>query len=81
MSINMKRAGKKSRRFTITEAARELKVSRQAIHEAIKRGELEAKWGKIVQVKTTVTEGWQIPARSLNDYEVSLHQQKRGKKT
>lgn len=63
--------------FTITEAARKLRVTRAAVHEAIKRGKLNATWGKFIQV----TEGWRISPGSLHDYEVSISHQERGKKT
>lgn len=65
------------RYFTITEAARKLKVTRAAVHEAIKKGKLTATWGKFIQV----TEGWRISPESLHDYEVSFSHQERGKKT
>ena len=65
------------RHFTITEAAKELRVTRAAVHGAIKRGKLKATWGEFVQV----AEGWRITPESLHDYEVSLSHQERGKKT
>src|SRR6266576_2591821 len=58
---------KKPTSYTITEAAKKLGVKRQAIHEAIKKGRLEAERGKISHtriVKTTVV-GWKIDAKSL----------------
>lgn len=61
--------------YTITEAAKKLKISRQAVHDAIKRGLLEAEKGEIVQ---TV---WLIPAKSLKAYRVSGVHQRVGKKT
>jgi len=72
----MKRSPQK-RHFTITEAAKELRVTRAAVHEAIKKGRLKATWGEFVQV----AEGWRITPESLHDYEVSLSHQERGKKT
>jgi len=63
--------------YTITEAAKKLKVTRAAIHEAIKKQKLSAAWGKFLQV----TEGWKISPESLHDYEVSSSHQERGKKT
>ncbi len=72
----MKRAGKKTH-YTITEAAKELGVTRAAVHEAIKKGKLRATWGEFVQI----AEGWRITPESLHDYEVSLSHQERGKKT
>jgi excisionase family DNA binding protein len=73
---------RKKRFFTITEAAKKLGVKRQAIHEAIKKGRLEAKRGKITHtriVKTTVI-GWKIDAKSLDGYRVSNAHQQAGRK-
>lgn len=75
----MKRPPKK-RYYTITEAAKELGITRQAVHGAIKRGLLEAQKGQITQVIQIRTvkrklRGWLIPIKSLNAYRVSdLHQ-------
>ncbi|HXF75906.1 MAG TPA: helix-turn-helix domain-containing protein [Methylomirabilota bacterium] len=71
--------------YTITEAAKKLGISRQAVHDAIKKGLLEAEKGKFVQVieiKRTVR-GWHIPAAELEAYRkrLSLSHQERGKKT
>ena len=41
---------KKQTHFTISEAAKKLGVTRAALHEAIKKGRLDAKWGETVQV-------------------------------
>jgi len=68
---------KPKRYYTITEAARKLKVTRAAVHEAIQRGRLEATQGKIIQI----TKGWRIPPTALNHYRVSLLHQWVGKKT
>ncbi len=71
------------RSYTITEAAKKLNVSRQPVHEAIKRGFLDAEKGKITQeriIKVTV-QGWKIPAKSLDTYQVSLLHQRAGKMT
>lgn len=65
--------------YTITEAARKLKITRAAVYEAIHKGRLEAEEGKIVQVK--VARGLRIPAKSLSAYRVSLLHQWVGKKT
>ena len=73
---------KKPKAYTITEAAKKLGVSRQAVHEAIHKKQLKAKRGKIVQtriVKTTVV-GWTIDPESLEDYRVSALHQTAGKK-
>lgn len=72
----MKRARKKAH-YTITQAAKELGVTRAAVHEAIKKGKLKATWGEFAQV----AEGWRITPGSLHDYEVSVSHQERGKKT
>jgi len=42
---------KKATSYTITEAAKKLGVKRQAIHEAIKKGRLEAERGKITHTR------------------------------
>jgi hypothetical protein len=61
--------------FTITQAAKKLGISRQAVHEAILKGQLEAEKGEIVQ---TV---WLVPSTALKAYRVSLSHKQRGKKT
>jgi len=68
---------KAKRYYTITEAARKLKITRSSVHEAIRKGRLEASRGKIVQV----TEGWRISPTSLKHYRVSALHQWVGKKT
>jgi len=75
------------RSYTITEAAKKLKVSRQAVHLAIKKELLHATEGpikvKIVQVRTVTTKGWRISASALEDYHrrLSPSHQERGKKS
>ena len=64
----------KKKTFTISEAAAALGVSRQAVHEAIKRGLLKARQGKIVTI------GWLIPEQALKAYKVSVSHQKRARK-
>jgi hypothetical protein len=78
----MKRSPRK-RHFTITEAARELGIRRQSIHEAIRKGRLEAERGYVEVVRTVKTNmrAWRIPAKSLDAYRVSLLHQELGKKT
>ena len=80
----MKRAYKKTR-YTITEAARALGVTRQAVNLAIKRGDLEGQKGKITQVRTikVTVRGWRIPVKSLEAYRSRLSElhQWVGKKT
>lgn len=79
--MNMKRARKKTT-YTITEAAKELGVTKAAVYKAIKQNRLEAARGKIVQVKTVkvTIRGFRIPAKSLDAYRVSLLHQWVGKK-
>jgi excisionase family DNA binding protein len=60
--------------YTITEAAKRLGISRQAVHEAIKKGLLEAEQVEVVQSV------WQIPAQSLKTYRVSQSHKQRGEK-
>lgn len=66
---------KTKRYYTITEAAKRLRVSRPAVFEAIKEGRLKA---KLAEIRTRV---WQVDHESLQQYEVSLSHQVRGKKT
>lgn len=78
-SAPMKNPNRK-RLYTITEAAKELGVTRAAVHRAIKQGRLDAERGEIVRVITTRTKGWKISRKSLTDYRVSLLHQWVGKK-
>jgi predicted XRE-type DNA-binding protein len=61
----MKKPAKK-RYFTITEAADELGLTRQGVHDLIRRGILRASRGKIVHIK--IVQGWKIPAKALEAY-------------
>jgi predicted transcriptional regulator len=70
----------RQRHCTITEAARELGITRAAVHRAIKQGRLEAERGEIVRTITARTKGWKISRSSLNAYRVSLLHQWVGKK-
>jgi predicted DNA-binding protein YlxM (UPF0122 family) len=59
-----------------------LGISRQAVHDAIKKGFLDAQKGSFVQVieiKRTIR-GWSISEKSLEAYRVSLSHKQRGKK-
>ena len=67
---------KKHKSYTITEAAKSLGVSRQAVHEAIKNGLLKAKWGEVIVTKKALL----ISEESLNSYQVSIRHQTAGKK-
>lgn len=60
--------------FSISEAAKRLKISRQAVHLAIKKGALKAKQRKVVKIE------WEISAESLRSYSVSDLHQTAGKK-
>ena len=60
--------------FTLTEAAKKLGISRQAVHKAIERGALKAR-----RVRVQKTE-WQISAEALRSYIVSELHQSAGKK-
>ena len=53
-----------------------LGVSRQAVHEAIKNGLLDAKWGEVIVTKKALL----ISEKSLNSYQVSTRHQTAGKK-
>lgn len=77
----MKRAGKKTH-YTITEAAKELGVTRAAVHRAIKQGRLDAVRGsfKVVRTVTVKKKGWRISAKALESYRVSALHQWVGKK-
>ena len=75
----MKSASRK-RYYSITEAAKELGITRAAVHRAIKQGRLEAERGEIIKLVRTKTKGWKISQPSLNSYRVSLLHQWVGKK-
>jgi len=66
----------KKLKFTITEAAAKLGVSRQAVHQAIKRKLLNAKWEQIPVPQRVLV----ISGETLKAYEVSLRHQTAGKK-
>jgi len=65
---------KKKTHFTITEAAKKLGVTRAAVHDAIRKGRLNAEWGEIRQ------EALLISAADLKNYRVDESRQDRGKK-
>jgi predicted transcriptional regulator len=69
-----------NRYYTITEAAKELGITRAAVHRAIKQGRLEAERGEIIKLVQTKTQGWKISRPSLDSYRVSLLHQWVGKK-
>jgi hypothetical protein len=70
----------RKRFYTITEAGKELGITRAAVHRAIKQGRLEAERGEIIKLVQTKTKGWKISQPSLNSYRVSLLHQWVGKK-
>ena len=53
-----------------------LGVSRQAVHEAIQKGLLKAKWGEVIVSKKALL----INEESLKSYQVSTRHQTAGKK-
>jgi hypothetical protein len=64
--------------YTISEAAKRLKVTRATLHKAIKAGRLSATWTTIEQ--TIKKKARVIPAAALASFEVDKSQQERGKK-
>jgi len=73
-TVIRRRAMKKGKSYTITEASRKLGLTRQTLHEAIQKGQLEAKKGQLVQ---TV---WLIPETALDQYR-KFRSRKHSKKT
>jgi predicted transcriptional regulator len=63
--------------YTITEAAKKLGVTRAAVHLAIKKKRLSAKWGKTTQI----VEALLIDPKDLEVYRVDLERQRSGKKS
>jgi predicted DNA-binding protein YlxM (UPF0122 family) len=70
----MKKPAKKTH-YTITEAAKKLKISRQAVHLAISNKQLKAEQRDVVQ------KVWFIPADALKEYTVDRSQKRRGKQS
>jgi hypothetical protein len=68
------RSSSRSRYYTITEAAKELGITRAGVHRAIKQRRLEAERDEIIKLVRTTTKGWKISQASLNSYRVSLLQ-------
>ena len=62
----------RKRYYTITEAAKELGITRSAVHRAIKQGRLEAERGEIIKIVRTKKRGWKISQRNITAYRVSL---------
>jgi predicted DNA-binding protein (UPF0251 family) len=67
----------KKKSFTITEAAKHLGISRAAVHLAVKKGKLNATWGKTSQV----VEALLIDSKDLESYRVDMTRQRSGKKS
>jgi hypothetical protein len=64
--------------YTVAEAAAKKHVSRAAIHEAIRKGQLDHEW---ITVEQTIHKKIRvIPAESLKAYRVDESRQARGKK-
>ena len=63
------------KRYTITQAAQHLGISREAVFGAIKAGKLKATLSKVV------TKAWKIDPKSVDAYLVSLSHKERGKKS
>ena len=68
-----------SKTYTVNEAAKKLGVTRAAIHQAIRKGHLEASWGESVQIVRK--KALLITAESLKTYRVDSSRQERGKKS
>jgi hypothetical protein len=66
----------KRKKYTITEAANHLGITRAAVHLAVKKGKLNAMWGKTTQV----VEALLIDSKDLEAYQVDLTRQRSGKK-
>jgi len=69
---------KKKTAYTVSEAAKKLKVTRAAIHDAIKQGRLKAKWGLAIRV--VKQRALLIPEQSLKQFTVDRSQQQRARK-
>jgi DNA-binding XRE family transcriptional regulator len=64
--------------YTVSEAAKKLRVTRATLHKAIEAGRLSATWTTISQ--TIQKRARVISAASLSAFKVDKDQQKRGKK-
>ena len=65
----------KKTHFTITEAAKTLKMSKQGVLDAIRKGRLAAD-RKLITRKI-----WIVSGKALNEYRVSVSHQRAGKKS
>jgi excisionase family DNA binding protein len=64
---------KRKKTYTLSEAAKILKISRAAVHKAIKEGRLKARAHKIKRIV------WRVDAPSVRGYKVSRAHQKLGR--
>ena len=71
-----------NRRYSIAEAAKELGITRQTVHAAIRQKRLKAKQGTFTVERTVKTKvkGWVIDESDLRAYQVSAQHQDAGKK-
>jgi predicted DNA-binding transcriptional regulator AlpA len=71
-----------AKKFTITQAAKKLGISRAAIYRAIKEKRLAAKQGVFItsRVVKTRQRGWQISEKALTNYKISDFHVYAGKK-
>ena len=73
-----------NKRYSIAEAAKELGLTRQTVHAAIRQKRLKAKLGTftVERIVRTKTKGWTIDEAYLRAYEktISAQHQEAGKK-
>jgi hypothetical protein len=70
----------KKKFFTVTEAAKILKLTRAGVHEAIRAGRLASEWTIVAQTHVVKKRVRVISGKSIAAFEVDTHQQRRGKK-
>lgn len=70
------------KRYSIAEAAKELGLTRQTVHAAIRQKRLKAKRGtfEVERIVKTKMKGWTIDEADLRAYEISPQHQEAGKK-
>jgi hypothetical protein len=71
-----------NKKYSIAQAAKELKITRQTVHAAIRQKRLKAKLGTFMveRIVRTKMRGWMIDEKDLRDYQVSAQHQDAGKK-
>jgi excisionase family DNA binding protein len=69
---------KKKQFYTVSEAAKALKIGRAAVHAAIRDGRLHAEETTLTQV--IKRRAYVISAKDVKAFQVDKNQQKRGKK-